>query len=49
MSRFNSENEKRAKQTISLYPRSRSALIPLLHLAQEQNGWLTPESIKHIA
>jgi NADH-quinone oxidoreductase subunit E len=49
MSRLSVENEKRAKKTISLYPRSRSALIPLLHLAQEQNGWLTPDSIKHVA
>jgi NADH-quinone oxidoreductase subunit E len=40
---------ERARQTISLYPQSRSALIPLCHLAQEQDGWLTPEAMEHIA
>ncbi len=49
MSRLNPENEKRGREIIALYPKSRSALLPLLHLAQEQNGWLTPESIKHVA
>ena len=29
--------------------RTRSALIPICHLAQEQDGWLTPEAIDEIA
>ena len=49
MARLTAENEKRAKEIIALYPQSRSALIPILHVAQEQNGWLTPESIDHVA
>ena len=49
MARLTAENEKRAKEIIALYPQSRSALIPILHVAQEQNGWLTPESIEHVA
>ena len=39
----------RARQTIALYPEPRSALIPLCHLAQEQDGWLTPEAMVDIA
>ena len=39
----------RARQTIELYPEPRSALIPLCHLAQEQDGWLTPEAMVDIA
>ena len=39
----------RARQLISLYPEPRSALIPLCHLAQEQDGWLTPEAMVDIA
>jgi NADH-quinone oxidoreductase subunit E len=39
----------RAHQLISLYPEPRSALIPLCHLAQEQDGWLTPEAMADIA
>jgi len=42
-------NLERAKETIGLYPQARSALVPLCHLAQEQDGWLTPEAIQHIA
>ena len=39
----------RARQLIELYPEPRSALIPLCHLAQEQDGWLTPEAMVDIA
>ena len=49
MSRFTAENEQRARETIALYPQARSAMLPLLHLAQEQDGWLTPDAITHIA
>ena len=38
-----------ARQVIALYPEPRSALIPLCHLAQEQDGWLTPEAMTDIA
>jgi NADH-quinone oxidoreductase E subunit len=40
---------ERARQTIALYPEPRSALIPLCHLAQEQDGWLTPGAMADIA
>lgn len=40
---------ERAHEIMSLYPHKRSALIPLCHLAQEQDGWLTPEAIDEIA
>ena len=39
----------RARELIALYPEPRSALIPLCHLAQEQDGWLTPEAMEDIA
>lgn len=39
----------RARQLIALYPEPRSALIPLCHLAQEQDGWLTPAAMVDIA
>jgi NADH-quinone oxidoreductase subunit E len=38
-----------ARQVIALYPEPRSALIPLCHLAQAQDGWLTPEAMTDIA
>jgi NADH-quinone oxidoreductase subunit E len=39
----------RAKDLVALYPEPRSALIPLCHLAQEQDGWLRPEAMSEIA
>ena len=49
MSRLNADNVQLAKEIIGRYPRSRSATIPLLHLAQEQDGYITDDAIKHIA
>ncbi len=39
----------RARQLIGLYPEPRSALVPLCHLAQEQDGWLRSEAMEEIA
>jgi len=49
VARLTAENEKRAHELIGLYPKARSALIPMLHVAQEQDGWLTPEGMEHVA
>ncbi|HUF32205.1 MAG TPA: NADH-quinone oxidoreductase subunit NuoE [Acidimicrobiales bacterium] len=48
MSRLSSANVELAREIIARYPRSRSALIPLLHVAQEQDGWVSPEAMAHI-
>lgn len=48
MSRFAGDFLSRARDTIALYPGKRSALIPLLHLAQEQDGYLTGDAMEHI-
>ena len=49
MSRLSAENVELARTIISRYPRSRSALIPLLHVAQEQDGWVSEDAMVHIA
>jgi NADH-quinone oxidoreductase subunit E len=49
MARLNRENTELALEIISRYPRKRSALIPLLHLAQEQDGWLAEDAMAHLA
>ncbi len=41
-------NEALAAEIIGWFPRPRSALIPLLHLAQEQDGYLSDEAMRHI-
>ena len=48
MSHLKTESRKRAEELVTLYPERRSALIPLCHLAQEQDGWLRPEAISEI-
>ena len=49
MSRFNEANLAIALEILSRYPRAKSATIPLLHLAQEQDGWVTDDAMEHIA
>ena len=41
-------NEALAAEIISWFPRPRSALIPLLHLAQEQDGYLTDDAMRRV-
>src|SRR3990172_9565949 len=36
-------------ELLTRYPEKRSALLPLLHLVQEELGHLTPESMEHVA
>jgi NADH-quinone oxidoreductase E subunit len=49
MARLSAALVERARDTIALYPHPRSALIPLLHMAQEQDGWVMPDAMEHIA
>ena len=49
MSRFTDANLAIARDIIARYPRKRSAMIPLLHLSQEQNGYITEPAMEHIA
>jgi NADH-quinone oxidoreductase subunit E len=49
MSRFTPANLGIAEEIISRYPRPKSALIPLLHLAQEQDGYVADDAMEHIA
>jgi len=49
MARLSPQMVDRARDTIALYPHPRSALIPLLHMAQEQDGWVAPDAMEHIA
>ena len=49
MGRFSTENTALAREIIDRYPVARSAMIPLLHLAQEQDGHVGDEAMEHIA
>ncbi|MDH2904350.1 MAG: NAD(P)H-dependent oxidoreductase subunit E [Actinomycetota bacterium] len=49
MSHFRADIRQRAEELVALYPRQRSAMLPLLHLAQEQDGYLSDEGIAEVA
>jgi Ni,Fe-hydrogenase III large subunit len=49
MSRLSDANVVVAREIIGRLPRKKSAMIPLLHLAQEQDGHVTEDAMQHIA
>jgi NADH-quinone oxidoreductase subunit E len=49
MARLSDANVAVAHEIIARFPRKKSALIPLLHLAQEQDGYVTDDAMEHIA
>ncbi len=49
MSRFSPENLTTALEIVGRYPVAKSATIPLLHLAQEQDGYVADDAMEHIA
>jgi len=48
---FTEDRLAQAEEIIARYPegRQKSALLPLLHLAQEQHGWVSAEVMDYIA
>jgi NADH-quinone oxidoreductase subunit E len=49
MARLSDANLVTAREIMARFPRVRSALIPLVHLAQEQDGHVTEDAMAHIA
>jgi NADH-quinone oxidoreductase subunit E len=48
VARLTPDNQRRARDLIALYPYSRSALIPILHVLQEQDGYLSEDGMDHV-
>ncbi len=48
---FTSENLKKAKKFIEMYPKGKegSAVMPLLYLVQEQCGWVPESAMRYVA
>ena len=46
---FSDENRQKARAIIDQYPRPKSAILPLAHLAQDQDGWLSQDAMREIA
>ena len=45
---FSPEMMERLRTTLDRYPTKMAALLPALHLAQEQWGWVSPEAMEYI-
>jgi len=45
---FSQDSEKEIGKILTRYPVKQSALLPLLHLAQDQEGYVTPEAMEEI-
>jgi NADH-quinone oxidoreductase subunit E len=45
---FRPELRQRAEELVALYPQRRSAMLPLLHLVQEQAGYLSEEGMAEV-
>lgn len=44
-----SDREEAVQKLLTRYPEARAACIPLLHLCQQQNGWVSPDVIAYVA
>ncbi len=45
---FSEETEAKFRHLASIYPRKRSALIPMLLLAQKEHGYIKAETIQYV-
>jgi len=43
------EREKQLEEILTRYPNRQAATIPVLHLCQEQNGWISDEIVEWVA
>ncbi|OGQ45287.1 MAG: NADH-quinone oxidoreductase subunit E [Deltaproteobacteria bacterium RIFCSPLOWO2_02_FULL_46_8] len=46
---FTTENKKKFEDFLRRYPQKKAALLPSLWLVQEQQGWISPESMEYLA
>ncbi len=49
MNKLAEKYPERIQKTFSKYPDKRSAVMPMLYLAQEEYGWVSPEGIDEVA
>lgn len=46
---FTAENMEKYKELLTRYDDTESALLPVLHLVQEQNKWLPPHAVAYVS
>jgi len=47
--KFSEENLQKIEQVLKKYPTKQAAVMPVLYLAQEQNGWISKEVMMETA
>ncbi len=47
--KFTEENSKKIEDILKRYPTKKAAVMPVLYVAQEQNGWISGEVMKEVA
>ena len=47
--KFTEENLVKIENLLKKYPTKQAAIMPVLYLAQEQNGWISQEVMKEVA
>lgn len=47
--KFTPENQEKIKDVLKKYPTKKAAVMPVLYLGQEQNGWISKEVMTEIA
>ena len=45
---FTPENKKKFEEFVKRYPEKRAVLLPALWFVQEQQGWVSPESMEYL-
>ena len=46
---FSPETLKKFAETVARYPKKEAAMLPVLYLAQQEFGYLSPEAIEYVA
>ncbi len=47
--KFSPATQKEMHDLLGRYPDRTAALLPVLHLAQREFGWISPECVEHVA
>ena len=47
--KFSAKNLKKIEEILTRYPSKKPAVMPVLYLAQEQNGWISGEVMEEVA
>lgn len=47
--KFSEENSRKIEEAVKKYPHKNAAVMPVLYIAQEQDGWISQDVIKEVA